>query len=214
LRRAQSDGRRPAEAKTWPRGGTLKRNLGIALGNFFFGMFFAMLSWALWSGLYVAGVTSMVAFRLRSSGGAGSIIPGVMMEVFPSMVISVAMLVTLVIWVLSVVMRLQARVTVDIIRQAHLSSESFRLEGHLYDAVVKDGLLDIALKLRRLDRESARIRRKVGDSDDPLFVIREQQFRAQKKLFWDTLDALKKTGALPTSFPEIKKWTDLLKPGF
>ena len=176
-------------------------------------MFLAMLSWFLWSGLYAVSTVSTVALGLQASGGTGSIWK-VVLEIFPGMVISVAVVVALLTWILSVVMRGQARVTVDIIRQAHLSSESFQLESRLSNAVVKDGLLDIALKLRRLDRESARIRRQTRDSDDPLFVNKERELKLLKNLFWETLLALKKTGALSPSFSEIKKWTDVLDPNF
>ena len=196
MRRAQPDGRRPAEARTWPRGGTLKRNLYVMANNLFIGVIVAIASECLWS-------ASMIVLGLRLS----------IIEAFLG-VISVAILVALLTWVVSMVMRLQARVTVDIIRQAHLSSESFQLESRLSNAVVKDGLLDIALKLRRLDRESARIRRQTRDSDDPLFVNKERELKLLKNLFWETLLALKKTGALSPSFSEIKKWTDVLDPNF
>ena len=196
MRRAQPDGRRPAEARTWPRGGTLKRNLYVMANNLFIGVIVAIASECLWS-------ASMIVLGLRLS----------IIEAFLG-VISVAILVALLTWVVSMAMRLQARVTVDIIRQAHLSSESFQLESRLSNAVVKDGLLDIALKLRRLDRESARIRRQTRDSDDPLFVNKERELKLLKNLFWETLLALKKTGALSPSFSEIKKWTDVLDPNF
>ena len=164
--------------------------------NLFIGVIVAIASECLWS-------ASMIVLGLRLS----------IIEAFLG-VISVAILVALLTWVVSMVMRLQARVTVVIIRQAHLSSESFQLESRLSNAVVKDGLLDIALKLRRLDRESARIRRQTRDSDDPLFVNKERELKLLKNLFWETLLALKKTGALSPSFSEIKKWTDVLDPNF